>query len=105
LESADRNKNRELPINVQVMVDNEHQIIIFAEVFGRGQASSLLKPMPEETVENDKGIGKADNYKVVIIFYLYYYILPCKRNTAFYFYRKVLLKLARLLAEKTIEIK
>jgi hypothetical protein len=44
------------------MVDEKHQFIVAAESFSKGQDSSLLKPMLEETAENYKSIGKSDNY-------------------------------------------
>jgi transposase len=48
--------------NGQAVVDDKHQLIVAAEAFGKGQDSSLLKPMLEETAENYKDIGKSDDY-------------------------------------------
>jgi hypothetical protein len=48
--------------NGQAMVDEKHQFIVAEEAFGKGQDSSLLKPMLEETAENYKSIGKSDDY-------------------------------------------
>jgi transposase len=48
--------------NGQAVVDEKHQFIVAAEAFGKGQDSSLLKPMLEETAENYKSIGKSDDY-------------------------------------------
>ncbi len=48
--------------NGQAVVDEKHQFIVAAQAFGKGQDSSLLKPMLEETAENYKSIGKSDNY-------------------------------------------
>jgi hypothetical protein len=54
-----------LPMNresVSGLVDDKHQFIVAAKAFGKGQDSSLLSPMLEETAENYKSIGKDDNY-------------------------------------------
>ena len=48
--------------NGQALVDDKHQLIVSAKAFGKGQDSSLLKPMLEETAKNFKDIGKPDNY-------------------------------------------
>ena len=48
--------------NGQAVVDEKHQFIVAAKAFGKGQDSSLLKPMLKETEENYKSIGKSDNY-------------------------------------------
>lgn len=48
--------------NGQAMVDEKHQIIIAAEVFGIGPENDLFIPMIEQTDKNMKKIGKRKNY-------------------------------------------
>lgn len=43
------------------MVDQKHQLTVYAEVFGEGQEQQLLKPMVEKTREVCAGIGSCDN--------------------------------------------
>ena len=48
--------------NGQALVDDKHQVIIGAEVFGTGPDNDLLEPMLDNTLCNMKSLGKAENY-------------------------------------------
>jgi transposase len=48
--------------NGQAFVDDKHQIIVGAEVFGTGPDNDLLEPMIEVTEKNMTSIGKSADY-------------------------------------------
>jgi hypothetical protein len=48
--------------NAQALVDKEHQVIMHAEAFGRGQDNENLAPMVDAAKENLKEIGQAEDY-------------------------------------------
>jgi len=48
--------------NGQALVDDKHQVIVHAEVFGRGQDHDNLKPMVEGAKENMETIGNGEDY-------------------------------------------
>ena len=48
--------------NAQALVDKEHQVIMHAEAFGRGQDNQNLAPMVDAAKENLKKIGQAEDY-------------------------------------------
>jgi len=48
--------------NGQALVDDKHQVIVAAEVFGQGSDNDLLSPMIKEAKDNFKSIGKDENY-------------------------------------------
>ncbi len=48
--------------NAQALVDKEHQVIMHAEAFGRGQDNENLAPMVDGAKENMKRIGQSEDY-------------------------------------------
>ena len=48
--------------NAQALVDKEHQVIMHAEAFGRGQDNENLAPMVDGAKENMKRIGESEDY-------------------------------------------
>jgi transposase len=48
--------------NAQALVDKDHQVIVHAEAFGRGQDNENLAPMVDAAKENLKEIGQAEDY-------------------------------------------
>ena len=48
--------------NAQALVDKEHQVIIHAEAFGRGQDNENLAPMVDGAKENLEKIGHTEDY-------------------------------------------
>jgi transposase len=48
--------------NAQALVDKEHQVIMHAEAFGRGQDNENLAPMVDAAKENLKEIGQTEDY-------------------------------------------
>lgn len=48
--------------NGQAFVDDKHQVIVGAEVFGTGPDNDLLKPMIGRVLDNMKSIGKDEDY-------------------------------------------
>jgi len=48
--------------NAQALVDKEHQVIMHAEAFGRGQDNENLAPMVDGVKENMKRIGQSEDY-------------------------------------------
>jgi transposase len=48
--------------NAQALVDKEHQVIMHAEAFGRGQDNENLAPMVDAAKDNLKEIGQAEDY-------------------------------------------
>ncbi len=48
--------------NGQVLVDDNHQVIVQAEVFGEGQDYNHLEPLIDGAKANMKGIGHGENY-------------------------------------------
>ena len=48
--------------NAQALVDKEHQVIMHAEAFGRGQDNQNLAPMVDGAKENMESIGQSEDY-------------------------------------------
>jgi len=48
--------------NAQALVDKEHQVIMHAEAFGRGQDNQNLAPMVDAAKENLEKIGQTEDY-------------------------------------------
>jgi len=48
--------------NAQALVDKEHQVIMHAQAFGRGQDNQNLAPMVDGAKENMKRIGESEDY-------------------------------------------
>ena len=48
--------------NAQALVDKEHQVIMHADAFGRGQDNENLAPMVDGAKENMKRIGQSEDY-------------------------------------------
>ena len=48
--------------NAQALVDKEHQVILHAEAFGRGQDNQNLAPMVDGAKENLEKIGQTQDY-------------------------------------------
>jgi transposase len=48
--------------NAQALVDKEHQVIMHAQAFGRGQDNQNLAPMVDGAKENMESIGQSEDY-------------------------------------------
>jgi hypothetical protein len=48
--------------NAQALVDKQHQVIMHAEAFGRGQDNQNLAPMVDAAKENLEKIGQTEDY-------------------------------------------
>jgi hypothetical protein len=49
--------------NANALVDEEHQVVVHAEAFGRGEDGSNMEPMLDAAKENLEAIGKEDPLK------------------------------------------